>query len=438
MRMRGERRPLRVAMIGSRGVPATWGGIERHVEELGARLASRGHEVTVFCRTNYTGPDTGPGAGGGSGTGSGEARGQLYRGMRLRHLPTVGTKHLDAIVHSGLSTAAALAGRFDVLHYHALGPGMLALAPRCQPGARAVLTVHGLDDERAKWGLVARSVLKTAGWLSARVPDATIVVSRDLQRHYQEHHGRASMYIPNGVVVTPAPATPSGVLARLGVEAGRYLLFVGRLVPEKAPDLLLRAFRRLRGEWRLVIVGDSSFTADYVKSLREQAAADPRVVLAGFVYGAELAELYASAACFVLPSLLEGLPLTLLEAAAHGSPVIASAIPPHVEVLGAAGPGRRLVQPGDEYGLATALEGACDDLARERGGAVALRQRVLATYQWEQAAATTEDVYRWALDRRRPRLTQDHPAASAAMGMTPARLAASDTGAGAVGSGRAG
>src|SRR6266516_3040213 len=227
-------------------------------------------------------------------------------------LPTVGTKHLDAIVHSGLSTAAALAGRFDVLHYHALGPGMLALAPRCQPGARAVLTVHGLDDERAKWGLVARSVLKTAGWLSARVPDATIVVSRDLQRHYQQRHSRATMYVPNGVVITPAPASPTGVLARLGVEPGRYLVFVGRLVPEKAPDLLLRAFRRLRGEWRLVIVGDSSFTADYVKSLREQAAADPRVVLAGFVYGAELAELYASAACFVLPSLLEGLPLTLL------------------------------------------------------------------------------------------------------------------------------
>jgi len=414
-------RALRIAMIGSRGVPATWGGIERHVEELGARLASRGHEVTVFCRTNYTGTGADSSA---DGSAERAAAGRSYRGMRLRQLPTVGTKHLDAIVHSALSTAAALAGPFDVLHYHALGPGLLAVGPRCLPGSRAVLTVHGLDDERAKWGLVARSVLKTAGWLSARVPDATIVVSRDLQRHYQEHHGRASMYVPNGVVVDPAPATPTGVLARLGVERGRYLVFVGRLVPEKAPDLLLRAFRRLRGDWRLVLVGDSSFTADYVKTLREQAAADPRVVLAGFAYGEELAELYASAACFVLPSLLEGLPLTLLEAAAHGTPVIASAIPPHVEVLGSSGPGRRLVQPGDEYGLAAALEAACGDPARERAGAVALRQRVLGTYQWEHAAETTEDVYRWALDRPRRRSAQAHPAAAAAMGMTPARLAA--------------
>jgi glycosyltransferase involved in cell wall biosynthesis len=386
-------KPLRIAMIGSRGVPATWGGIERHVEELGARLASRGHEVTVFCRTNYTGGDPG---------GAGTVVLDTYRGMRLRQLPTVGTKHLDAIVHSALSTAVAAGGPFDVLHYHALGPGLLALVPRLLPGARAVLTVHGLDDERAKWGLVARGVLKTAGWLSARVPHATIVVSRDLQRHYQERHGRAAVYVPNGVVITPPPATPTGVLARLGVEPGRYLLFVGRLVPEKAPDLLLRAFRRRRrGDgWRLVVVGDSSFTAGYVKGLREQAAADPRVVLAGFVYGEELAELYAGAACFVLPSLLEGLPLTLLEAAAHGTPVIASAIPPHVEVLETAGPGRRLVPPGDEDALAAALEAAYDDPARERAGAAALRRRVLATYRWEAAAEATEDVYLRVLGRR--------------------------------------
>lgn len=397
--MTGTARPLRIAMIGSRGVPATWGGIERHVEELGARLASRGHEITVFCRSNYTADG---------------AVQERYRGMRLRQLPTVGTKHLDAIVHSALSTAVALAGPFDVLHYHALGPGLLALAPRALPGSRAVLTVHGLDDERAKWGLVARGVLKTAGWLSARVPHATIVVSRDLQRHYQEHHGREAVYVPNGVVVPPLPATPTGVLARLGVEPGRYLLFVGRLVPEKAPDLLLRAFRRLPGDgWRLVVVGDSSFTAGYVKALREQARADPRVVLAGFVFGEELAELYARAACFVLPSLLEGLPLTLLEAAAHGTPVIASAIPPHVEVLERAGPGRRLVRPGDEDGLAAELAAACQDPARERAGAAALRQRVLATYQWDAAAEATEEVYLRVLGRRAARPAKAKAAASA-------------------------
>jgi hypothetical protein len=173
---------LKIAMIGQRGVPATFGGIEHHVEELGSRLVDRGHEVTVFCRPNYV------------------SNGRRdYRGMRLQHVPTVGTKHFDAIAHSATSTVAAMRDSYDVIHYHALGPGLLAFAPRLASRAKVVLTVHGLDHERAKWGLVARSVLKTAGWLSARVPDATITVSRSLTDYYANHHRRRAVYIPNGV-----------------------------------------------------------------------------------------------------------------------------------------------------------------------------------------------------------------------------------------------
>ncbi len=377
---------LRIAMIGSRGVPARWGGVERHVEELGAELVRRGHQVTVFCRSNY---------------GDGE-RPREHRGMRLEHLPTVGTKHLDAIVHSALSTGAAMAGGFDVLHYHALGPGACALLPRCLGGARVVLTVHGLDDQRAKWGGAARRVLRTAGWLSARVPDATIVVSRDLARHYRDRHGRATAYVPNGAPAS-APCPPPGrLLETLGLRPRGFLLFVGRFVPEKAPDLLLRAFGQLGGQVRLALVGDSSFSADYLRDLRDQARADGRVVFTGFRYGAELDELYANAAAFVLPSLLEGLPLTLLEAAVRGTPVVASAIPPHVEVIGADGPGHRMVPPGDRDALVAALRAVLEAPARERDGALRLGERVRATYRWETAAAGTEEVYRWALERRPP------------------------------------
>jgi glycosyltransferase involved in cell wall biosynthesis len=377
-------RPLRIAMIGCRGVPARWGGIERHVEEVAALLAERGHDVTVFCRNNYV-------------------QGGLteHRGVRLRRLPTVGTKHLDAIVHSGLATAAALASSFDVLHYHALGPGVVGALPRYLSPAKVVLTVHGLDDQRAKWGRGAAALLRTAGWLSGRVPDATIVVSRDLERHYRERRGCPAVYVPNGVL-TPPPRPPGPGLARLGLAAGRYLLFVGRFVPEKAPDLLLRAFRRVAGDARLVLAGGSSFTNDYARSLQARAAEDPRVTLAGFVYGAELEELYANAAAFVLPSELEGLPLTLLEAAAAATPVVASSIPPHVEVLEADGPGHHLVRPGDEAALTGVLERVLGDQERERAGAAALRDRVRSTYRWPDVAATTEHVYRWALDRRAP------------------------------------
>jgi glycosyltransferase involved in cell wall biosynthesis len=385
-RIRGKRGrrsdgTLRIAMIGVRGVPATFGGIERHVEELGARLAARGHDITVFCRSNY-----------------GAASSGSHRGMRLRSRPTVGTKHLDAIAHSGLATVEAMAASYDVLHYHAIGPGMLAVLPRYLGRARVVLTVHGRDDERAKWGRGAKAVLGTASWLSARVPDATIVVGRHLERYYREAHGRRTVYVPNGVQA-PTPRPANGALARLGLTPGRYLLFVGRLVPEKAPDLLLRTFRRLPGDHRLVLAGDSSFTDGYTASLRRLAARDPRVVLAGYVYGAELEELYSNAAGFVLPSLLEGLPLTLLEAAAAGLPVVASAIPPHLEVLGEAGPGRRLVPPGDPDRLLGALQRLLADPSAERSGAAALRDRVLRTYCWDRAAERTEAVYRAVLAR---------------------------------------
>jgi glycosyltransferase involved in cell wall biosynthesis len=386
---------LRIAMIGARGVPATFGGIERHVEELGARLVARGHEVTIFCRRNYT-----------------PAELVHHRGMRLASLPTVGTKHLDAIVHSGVSTLGAMAASYDVLHYHAIGPGMLAVLPRYLSRAKVVLTVHGRDDERAKWGRGAKAVLGAAGWLSARVPDATIVVGRHLERYYRQAHGRQAVYVPNGVRAgRPRPA--NGTLTRLGLQPGRYLLFVGRLVPEKAPDQLLKAFRRLPGDHRLVLVGGSSFTDRFTVGLRELALADPRVVLPGYRYGAELEELYSNAAAFVLPSLLEGLPLTLLEAASYGLPVVASAIPPHLEILEAAGPGRRLHRPGDQSELLAALRQVLADPHAERAAALELRDQVLRTYCWDRATQRTEAVYRAVLEGRPASAAETAPGSSA-------------------------
>ncbi len=366
---------LRIAMIGQKGLPATFGGVERHVEEVGSRLAARGHEVVVFSRTTYA-PE----------------RLREYRGMRVRNLPTVRRKHLDAIVHSALATVVATLGRFDIIHYHAVGPGIPALLPRLAAGAKVVLTVHGLDAERAKWGTAARAVLRTAEWLSALVPDATVVVSRSLADHYRIRYGRATHYIPNGVE-EPTPRPPGEALRRLGLEGRPYLLFVGRLVPEKAPDLLIRAFRGVPGDIRLVLAGGSSFTDDYVRSLQKLAAADPRVVLAGYVHGAALEELYSNATAFVLPSLLEGLPLTLLEAASYGTPVVVSDIPPHVEVVGEEAPGRRVVPAGDQEALASALAVVIASPARERQGARGLREEVLSTYRWEDTARATEELY---------------------------------------------
>jgi glycosyltransferase involved in cell wall biosynthesis len=235
-------------------------------------------------------------------------------------------------------------------------------------------------------------VLSTAEWMSAKVPDATIVVSKDLQRHYTDAYGRQTWYIPNGV--EPRDRLPAQEISRRwGLTEGSYILFVGRLVPEKAPDLLIRAFRRIPGDLRLVVAGGSSFTDDYVGSLEALAATDVRVVMAGYVYGDALTELYSNAAVFVLPSALEGLPLTLLEAAASASPLVASDIPPHLEIVGEDAPGHRVFTSGSEDGLVEAIERARADGVTERAAAERFRGDVLERYRWDRVVDETEQVY---------------------------------------------
>lgn len=365
---------LRIAMIGLRGVPATWGGVEHHVEQLGLRLTRRGHDVTIFNRSNYL-----------------PHQWRQYHGMRVRTLPTLETKHMEAIAHSFLATLETVLRGYDIVHYHALGPGLCAPVARALGRARVVQTVHGLDNHRAKWGGAARRVLDAAEWLSPRVPDETIVVSRDLRQHFRRRHGRSVTWISNGVI--PASRLPAaGIRKRYGLDSG-YLLYVGRLVPEKAPDLLLRAYRGMSGDTPLVIAGDSSFTDGYVAQLRHAAALDPRVRMVGYVYGTDLAELYSNAAVFVLPSALEGLPLTLLEAASYGTPIVASDIPPHVEVLSPTGPGRRLFAAGSPASLTETLEAALETPASERRAAEDLRSDVLRRYDWNRATDMTESIY---------------------------------------------
>jgi glycosyltransferase involved in cell wall biosynthesis len=371
-------RGLRIAYIGQRGLPATYGGIERHVEEIGARLAERGHEITVFCRADYS-PD----------------RASSYRGMRLRQLPTVHTKHFEAVVHSGIASIRSLKDDFDIIHYQAIGPGLVAPVPRAFSDAKVVLTVHGLDHQRAKWGRAARYVLTSAAWMSARAPHATVVVSSALARHYRDVYDRDTVLIANGVTATDRRA-PGAFSRQLGLTPGRYVLFVGRLVPEKAPDALIRAFRNVQADVKLVIAGGSSHTDDFVAVLRSLASADPRVVLAEYVYGQRLAELYSNARAFVLPSSLEGMPLTLLEAASYGLPTVVSDIAPHLEVVGGTVPESWVFPSGDEASLTAALESVIARPQASRQFGARLRNDVVARYSWDAAAAATEKLY-WEL-----------------------------------------
>lgn len=364
-------------MIGQKGIPATHGGVERHVEELGARLVGLGHDVTVFTRPNYTDP-----------------RRHEHRGMRLVSLPTCGTKHLDAIVHSVLCSFACWGGGYDIVHYHAIGPCIAS--PICKLRGRAVIaTIHGQDWRRGKWGRLASAVLRTGEWMALRLPGATICVSETLARSYEADYRRHVVYVPNGIAIDPGDDT--SVLVELGLGDGAYILFAGRLVPEKGLHHLVSACAESAADVPLVVAGDSSHSDDYVRGIRESAGLG--VTFAGFRYGAELAALFRHCALFVLPSDLEGLPIVLLEALAYGAPVLASDIAPNVEVLGENG---RYFVAGDQKDLERALKDALCDVRESRARAEELRMHVMREYDWDVIARQTSDLYERVLHSRSP------------------------------------
>jgi len=369
-----DRRSLRVAMIGQKGYPPVQGGIEKHVAELAARLPQLGIEVDIYSRPHYSGL-------------SGSCD---LSGVRILRLPSLPTKHLDAISHSVVSTCDALARRPDLIHYHALGPGLLAGIPRRLAGIPTVVTVHGLDWQREKWGRFARWVLQRGERSAVELPDATIVVSRALAEHFaREYHGQVD-YIPNGI--TPLrPLAPRRIVAR-GLSA-RYVLFVGRLVPEKGCHLLLEAWRALpaavKGDRELVIAGDAGFTSAYVDRLKQDAGDGVRFL--GFVHGDLLTELYSNAEVLVLPSTLEGLSIALLEGMSFRLACLVSDIPPNRE---AAGDTTLFFRSGDSGDLATKLSGLlADGELRNRLGEAA-GARVRSDYTWPRVASATAAVYR--------------------------------------------
>lgn len=358
---------MRIAMIGQKGVPATHGGVERHVEELGSRLVERGHDVVVFTRPGYTDPSL-----------------REHRGMRLVSLPTVPTKHLDAFVHSVLASVRVWGGAPDVVHYHAVGPCLASPLARLR-GRCVVATIHGQDWRRAKWGSAASAILRLGEWMALAVPHRTIPVSEALAGEYQ-CRGKDVTHVPNGVTVMPGD--DPAYLRSLGLRPGKYVLYAGRLVPEKGAAYLVEAWERIGAPMPLVVAGGGSFTDDYVTEL--EAHRSERVLFPGHVGGSRFSALLRNAALFALPSDLEGLPLVLLEALACGVPVLASDIAPNREVLRGRG---ECFAAGDVGSLASALVGCLSRLDEEHGRAALAREQVMAEYDWDRVVELTEAVY---------------------------------------------
>jgi len=371
-------RRIRVAMIGQKGFPPVHGGIERHVAELAQRLGPLGFEVLIYSRPHYSKID---------------GRTDIP-GVSVRRLPSIPTKHLDAITHSTLASFDVLRQPVDIVHYHALGPGLLAGLPRWFKGQKTVTTVHGLDWARDKWGAFARGVLKMGEKASAQLPDRTIVVSKALREHYRQEHRTATDYIPNGI--TPPVYHEASVLEDLGLPV-KFILFAARLVPEKGCHLLLEAHAKLptslRRQYPLLIAGDAGFTDNYAASLRDRAHAEVKFL--GYVHGKTLEALFSHATVMVLPSSLEGLSITLLEGLGYGRCCLVSDIPPNVE----AASGHAAIFPsGDAGALRTQLEDLLNNPERRNEMARAGQIHAIEQYSWDRVASRTADLYRELLD----------------------------------------
>ncbi|OKH37837.1 glycoside hydrolase [[Phormidium ambiguum] IAM M-71] len=311
---------MKIAVIGPKGLPAKQGGIEHHCEEIYPRLVAQGHSVDFFARSSYTE--------------STSLESYDYKGVRVVSLPCLYTGSMDALLSSALGAIASTRKQYDIVHFHALGPSLFSWLPKFTTSAKIVVTCHGLDWQRAKWGKMSGQLLKYGERAAVRFADEIIVVSEDLRSYFQKVYHRDTTYIPNAASCLAESDPEFTFGTSLGLKQQKYLLFLGRLVPEKCPDLLIKAFQKLQPQgWKLALVGGTSDTAEYATKLVNMAANDKNIIFAGQLKGAQLAEIIRGAGLFVLPSKLEGLPLAMLEAMQEGLPIVASNIPVHQQLM---------------------------------------------------------------------------------------------------------
>lgn len=293
---------FKIAHIGSRGIPANYSGVEKVIEETSKHLTNEGFKISIYCHSK-------------------DFELSEYCGIKLIKLPTITTKHLTTFIHSLLSTVHVLFTDTDIAHYHCLGPSIFSFIPRFF-GKKTIVTVQGLDWKRKKWNPIAQFLLKLCEIPAMYFPNKTTVVSAYLQNYFIHKYNKKTYYIPNGVSLPLHPPLST-------LHPNNYILFVGRLVPEKGVHYLIKAFNLIDTEKELWIAGSPSFTEKYVSKLNEISG--PKIKFLGPVYGDKLAELYKNAYCFVLPSEIEGCPLSLLEAMSYGKCCLVSNLPECIE-----------------------------------------------------------------------------------------------------------
>lgn len=370
---------MKIAMLGHKRIPSREGGVEIVVEELATRMVKAGHSVTCYNRSGHH-------------VSGNEYDGDVlkeYKGVKLKSVFTIKCKGIAAMTASFFGAICTAFGKYDVVHFHAEGTCAMLWLPKVF-GKRCIATVHGIDWQRAKWGGFASKYIKFGEKVAAKYADEIIVLSQGVQKYFIDTYGRKTVFIPNGVN-RPILRTPHLIREKFGLNKDDYILFLGRIVPEKGIAYLIEAFKGTATDKRLVIAGGSSDTDAFMKELKKLAKEDERIIFAGFVQGLELEELYSNAYLYTLPSDLEGMPLSLLEAMSYGNCCLISDITECTAVA----EGRALVfNKADVGDLMEKLQYACDHPDEVKKLKKGVSDFVCQKYNWDDVVGQTMELYR--------------------------------------------
>jgi glycosyltransferase involved in cell wall biosynthesis len=358
---------MKLAILGTRGIPANYGGFETFAEELSGRLSKRGHDVTVYCRSHHT------------------SRAQKHhRGARLVVLPTIRHKYLDTVAHAFLSSLHTLTQRFDaVLLCNAANAAFIPIVKLS--GAPVAINVDGLEWKRKKWNRLGKSYYQISETIACRVADALVTDAKVVQEYYRERHGKASHFIPYGASV--GKSATDDILRQYGLKQNDYLLYVSRFEPENNAHFVLQAFGEVSRDIKLVMVGDAPYARDYVARLRE--IADERVVFTGYVFGQGYRELMSHARCYIHATEVGGTHPALIEAMGMGNGILVADTPENREVAADGALFFSLAQPEDLSAKMRYVLTAPMELERVAQNA---RERVRSTYDWELVTDAYESL----------------------------------------------
>lgn len=370
---------MKIAMIGHKRIPSREGGVEVVVEELATRLAKKGYQIDVYNRKGKNVQD--------KNADKDKKNIKEYKGVHIITIPTINKKGIDALLYSFFASIRALFGKYDVLHYHAEGPCAMLWIPHLFR-KKIIVTIHGLDWQRSKWGGFATKYIKFGEKLAAKYADEIIVLSKGVQNYFKDTYNRDTVFVPNGVN-KPVTRNPSIIKEKYGLEKDSYILFLARIVPEKGLHYLIEAYKQIDTDKKLVIAGGASHTNDYLKEIKNMVVSDDRIIMTGFVQGDELEELFSNCYLYCLPSDVEGMPISLLEAMSYGCNCLVSDIKENTQVI-------------DKYAK-TFKKGNVEDLKEQIKKILAkginikksdVIDYILKKYNWDNIVNVMEKIYK--------------------------------------------